>query len=137
MAQVDRDSTMPLFVVDGKGVAKLPHINDEDISYVSVTEKMSYIYNRIERMCLEILLTSVTMPITLKNIFVGNNISYSNIVKTSAGIHSRNASPTAFMSPATMPVSCSQTTPIPSVSTPSSCPHSWIMWCDISTCSWW
>ena len=46
--KLDRDSTMPLFVVDAIGLAKLPRINAEDISYVSVAEKMSDIYNRME-----------------------------------------------------------------------------------------
>ena len=35
----------------------------------------------------------------IKNIVVGNNVSYSSIGKSSAGIHSRNARPTALMSP--------------------------------------
>ena len=39
--KLDRDSTMPLFVVDAIGLAKLPRIHAEDISYVSVAEKMS------------------------------------------------------------------------------------------------
>ena len=32
--KLNRDSTMPLFVVDAIGLAKLPRINAEDISYV-------------------------------------------------------------------------------------------------------
>ena len=46
-------------------------------------------------------------------------MSYSNIVKSSAGIHSRYASPTALMSPVAMTVSRMLTTPIPSSTSPS------------------
>ena len=37
--KLDRDSTMSLFVVEAIGLATLPRINAEDISYVSVAEK--------------------------------------------------------------------------------------------------
>ena len=55
----------------------------------------------------------------ITNIVVGNNVAYSNIVKSSAGIHGHNGSPTALMWPVVMPVSRVPTTPIPSFSTPS------------------
>ena len=120
--KLDRDSTMPLFVVDAIGLAKLPRINAEDISYVSVAEKMSDIYNRMELLSECVGKNSVTIRDNsdkIKNIVEGNNVSYSNIVKSSAGIHIRNASPTALMSPVAMTVSRMPTTPIPSSSSPS------------------
>ena len=55
----------------------------------------------------------------IKNIVVVNNVSYSNIVKSSADIHSRNASPTALMSPVAISVFCMPTSPITSYSTTS------------------
>ena len=55
----------------------------------------------------------------IKNIVVGNNVSYSNIIKSSAVIHSCNASPTVLMSPVAMPVPRMPTTPISSSSSPS------------------
>ena len=60
--KLDRDSTMPLFVVDAIGLAKLPRINAEDISYVSVTEKMSDIYNRMELSCPIVFPVSLDIP---------------------------------------------------------------------------
>ena len=98
-------------------MAKLPRINAEDISYVSVAEKNSDISNRMELLSEYVGENSVTIRDNsdkIKNIVVANNVSYSNIIKSSAGIHSRNASPTTHMSQIAMP-----TTPIPSSSTPS------------------
>ena len=61
----------------------------------SLIKKMSDIYNRMELLSEGVGKNSVNIKAIsdkIKNIVVGNDVSYSNIVKSSAGIHSRNAS---------------------------------------------
>jgi len=48
LRNLDRASSIPLFVVDGVGLASLPRVNAEDISYVSVAEKMADICAKVD-----------------------------------------------------------------------------------------
>ena len=66
---------------------------------------MSDIYNRMELLSECVGKNYVIIrdnSDNIENIIMGNNVSYSNIVKSSAGIHSCIASPTALMPPVDM-----------------------------------
>ena len=47
---LDRSNAIPFFVVDATGLAGLPRINAEDISYVVVNEKLTDMLNKMEVM---------------------------------------------------------------------------------------
>ena len=50
LRKLDRDNSMPFFVVDSVGLAGLPRINAEDISYVAVAEKITDLFSKMEIM---------------------------------------------------------------------------------------
>ena len=50
LRKLDRENAVPFFVVDSIGLASLPKLNAEDVSYVSVAEKVAEMYNKMEIM---------------------------------------------------------------------------------------
>ena len=102
LRKLDRDDKIPLFVVDAVGLSRLPRINDEDISYVAVTDRLTAIFNKMN------LLNDVMTANTARSLDNANNIKY--IRETQVGIISSTTTPspvveTASMSPTFIPSS--------------------------------
>ena len=47
LRKLDRSNAIPFFMVDATGLALLPRINAEDISYVVVNEKLTDMFNKM------------------------------------------------------------------------------------------
>ena len=85
LRNLDRESRIPLFVVDGVGLAGLPRINAEDISYVSVAEKMADLCGKLELLNNAVAMNtarSIDNEDRLKHV-TANNKSYSSAMTAS------------------------------------------------------